>query len=978
MEPLDFLAVVLPSPGNGWYCAAELTKKKEHVFVESISELKPHIDRWLTNNCDIFFALSTFKESGIRKAYNTQRIKSLFIDMDGYETKRAAADALLTFMTKTNLHSLGQPWITSSGGGIHVYWPLSEEVPIDVWKPVAENLKRLCVQEGMRIDMNVTADAARVLRVPGTMNFKKKYKEPRPTKLLSEGDIFSFDNLRDIINGQVKNTYIAPLVKDIEGKRPERRTDAASIKLFENSVTFFEPLVDKCGQIRDYIDNAKEDGKEPIWRALLSWTKVCADGEEWSIKLSDMHPYAHDRMHQKLNDIKGPYSCVKFDAENPGICQKCPHWGKITNALVLGRAIATDNTEKVIELKPAVTDVVEYEEEDVFDTAGELEETEERVPTIKRPEPPRGYSYGANGGVYFTAETTDENGTKSKKDVQLLPYDLFVVHILKTDADHMVHMAAVRPSGVITLDFPQRSIVSKDETLKWLASQNIISTFAGYDKKLYEYVRSAVGDASHNKRVIKVPTQAGWQEDGSFVYNYRVFTPDGKETVIPMPGLENINRNTNGAGTLDDWRDVWSVFANKKMYTLLAVAVDTFGAPLFKFTEYEGFVWHIGSRWSGTGKSLTLSAKAGVWGHPIRYRTGKGTSPVALQQRAGLLNSMPLLIDEITSTQRKDMEWAPTFIFDFAEGQGKERMENGANKERLNNTVWHTTCTMTSNELLTDFMAGVRKHSSNGELLRMMEWTPDTKLSWTKEERTALKKLKHNYGVAGEAWVRWLVKNQDVAKAVIAKVGDKLKERFKFDDDERYWHAGFTTTIAAAIMIGSGSFQGRPYAGIMDIEIEPLLTALQSLLDRARNVIHSNVRTAEDVLNTYIRDNYGKFVIIRKIEGKLLAAWSDGETIDKSITRSQVLGRVEHGLSKPGYRDFFIEEQLLKAHCVAMNFAYTDFKDQLARTFEVNFVKKDMLARTNGPNMRVNVMHISRQEDDLDVGEVPLDAPKAG
>jgi uncharacterized protein (DUF927 family) len=111
-----------------------------------------------------------------------------------------------------------------------------------------------------------------------------------------------------------------------------------------------------------------------------------------------------------------------------------------------------------------------------------------------------------------------------------------------------------------------------------------------------------------------------------------------------------------------------------------------------KFTEYEGFVWHIGSRWSGTGKSLVLSAKAGVWGHPLRYRTGKGTSPVAMQQRAGLLNSMPLLIDEITNTQRANMEWAPSFIFDFAEGQGKERMEAGANKERINNSNWRTTC----------------------------------------------------------------------------------------------------------------------------------------------------------------------------------------------------------------------------------------------------------------------------------------------
>ena len=105
-----------------------------------------------------------------------------------------------------------------------------------------------------------------------------------------------------------------------------------------------------------------------------------------------------------------------------------------------------------------------------------------------------------------------------------------------------------------------------------------------------------MGEASQNRKVIEVPTQCGWQADGSFVYNYRVFTPDGRETTIPMPGLENINRSTNSAGTLEGWREVWDVFKAREMHTLLAVALDSFGAPLMKFTEYEhgdDFEWLI-------------------------------------------------------------------------------------------------------------------------------------------------------------------------------------------------------------------------------------------------------------------------------------------------------------------------------------------------------------------------------------------------
>jgi len=41
MNPLEFLAVVLPSSGHGTYCAAELTKKKEHLFVENLMTSTP-------------------------------------------------------------------------------------------------------------------------------------------------------------------------------------------------------------------------------------------------------------------------------------------------------------------------------------------------------------------------------------------------------------------------------------------------------------------------------------------------------------------------------------------------------------------------------------------------------------------------------------------------------------------------------------------------------------------------------------------------------------------------------------------------------------------------------------------------------------------------------------------------------------------------------------------------------------------------
>ena len=969
MTPLEFLAVVLPSPGTGYYCAVELTRKNEHAFVEKLEDLLPHVDRWNKADYNIFFALSTFAKVGKRTAENTLKIKAFFIDMDGYESKKAAAIALDAFMEKVGLSELGKPWIVSSGGGLHCYWPLTEELPTDVWKPVADNLKRLCAQEKMSIDMSVTSDSARVMRFPETFNHKKKYSKPMPVKLLAEGDIFKFEDIAALIDKHLvekANPIQRVETLSLPGARPSKAMTKAQVKLIENSTTLFASFESKCGQVVDYLNTAQDDGKEPVWRGLLSWAKVCNDGEEKAVWLSEMHPYPPDRMHQKLAEIKGPYSCVAMDSLNPGICTGCPHWGKITNPLILGRELKADNTEKVI---PLATVSEEFVEEEFF-ALDESEESDDpdNIPAVRRPLPPRGYSYGENGGVYFVKEEADEEGKKSKKTIQLVPYDLFVVDLLKMENEHLVHMAAVRPEGVLTLNFPQKSVVSKDETLKWLASQNIVSTFAGYDKQLYEYVRACVGEASQAKKPIVVPYQCGWQEDNSFVYNNRVFTSDGRETRIPMPGLENINRNTNSDGDLQTWKKLWqTIFVDKpNMETALAVCLDSFGAPLMRFTEYEGFVWHIGSRESGTGKSLVLSAKAGVWGHPLRYRTGKGTSPVAMQQRAGLLNSMPLLVDEITNTQRANMEWAPVFIFDFAEAQGKERMDAGANKERLNNTSWKTTCTMTSNESLTDYMAGARKFSSNGELLRMLEWNPNIKLVWTPKEREVLLDMKRHYGVAGEAWVRWLTKHREVAQEVVAKTHAHLKKVMNFDDDERYWHAGCTIIVASAILLR------RDYANILDVEVQKVINALKLVVDKARGIIRGSVRTAEDVLNAYTGDNYGSFIIIKKADGRLLAAWGDGESVDKSLTRSKVLGRVEHGTLADGFREYYIEEQLLKKHCVSMSFSYDEFKKQMEKMFRVKYTKKDMLGKTNGPVMRVNAMHITFEEEHFNGNNVSV------
>jgi len=98
----------------------------------------------------------------------------------------------------------------------------------------------------------------------------------------------------------------------------------------------------------------------------------------------------------------------------------------------------------------------------------------------------------------------------------------------------------------------------------------------------------------------------------------------------------------------------------------------------------------------------------------------------------------------------------------------------------------------------------------------------------------------------------------------------------------------------------------------------------------------------------------------------------DGAVIDKSTTRSHVMGRIENGVTA-GYVDYYVDERQMKAFCATMSFGYADFRKQMEQQFAVTYMpKKDLMGRTNGPHMRVAVMKISRRVDEETALQLPV------
>ena len=994
MAPLDFLAAVLPSPGNGYYCAVELTDKKEHVFGTTLAEIMPTVEKWAQKGYDTYFALGTFGTSKDRTKENMHASQLLAVDIDcnhpkdlpqlnkktgqmeikakAYPSAKAAAVALRDFCEVTGLSALGDPWLVSSGGGIHAYWPLDEVLFREDWYPLARRFKELCFKHGLQIDTAITSDASRVLRVPDTVNTGvkngKQVRGETRVRFVSEGDRFNVADIDALLtaNGIERDFVKKPAGTELAlpGQRPTSVNSSSSLSkaLTQNSATWFKKIVRKtaegtgCAQLQNYVENASDDGMEPIWRGMLSWAKVCDDGEKAAIWLSDQHPYDHERMHKKLTEIKGPYSCAAMDDMSPGICRKCKHWGKITNPLIWGRETLVTTEAVTVELKN--------------DADPEADTVHAQLP-----EPPRGYAYGKHGGVFVERPEQDDNGNEIKKQLLLCAQTIFPIDILNNAGNHEIHFGVLRNNQITEVLLPQKCVASKDETIKHLANQNVMAAFgSGNDKNFYDYIRASVEKMNSEKSPINVPPSYGWQEDNTFVFAGKVYAPNQPPVVVPMPELKNIVANTRPTGTLDGWRNVINMLIRRQMWDQLAVVMAGAAAPLMKFTGLFGMTVHVASTESGTGKSLSLDTAASIWGHPVHYRTGSGTSAVAMQQRLGLLRSLPLVTDEITTNNRNDCEWFPAFLFSMSEGRGKERMESGTNRERLNLSTWASFALMSSNRGAVDYMTGGREHSSEGELRRMIEFAMDKKLEWSADEVEVIKSLHRNYGVAGEAYAQYLVDHFEDVRELVNKCVQNMYIEYDAASDERYWMAGVGCVVAACLLFNS------KHAGIVDIPVREIIEAYRTQIKYQRECIKGGKRTAEDILNKYIQEYQGKFVIVRYGDKASPAAmFGDGTSVGKSTTRAEVMGRVEHGVT-PNCVDFYIEERLLRSYCSNMSFGYNTFKTEIAAggamvTFSA---KKDMLSRTDGPPMRVSTMRISRHINTLEDGVVPTLSVAAG
>ncbi|MBO5831579.1 MAG: DUF927 domain-containing protein [Alistipes sp.] len=215
----------------------------------------------------------------------------------------------------------------------------------------------------------------------------------------------------------------------------------------------------------------------------------------------------------------------------------------------------------------------------------------------------------------------------------------------------------------------------------------------------------------------------------SFKKMYAAVTPKGKE---------------------DKWMDAVKA-ARRHGVIFRIVLAASFASPLIELFDALPFFVHLWGG-AGSGKTVGLMLAASVWANPAmgEYVHSFNSTSVGHEMKAGFLNSLPLILDELQVLKNKTD--TDQLIYQLCEGVGRSR---GAKSGGLQHTLSWRNCIITTGE-----QPIITHNSGTGAALRVVEIDCKDEKLFT-DPRGTLAVVRKNYGHAGKKFIG-LLERSDV------------------------------------------------------------------------------------------------------------------------------------------------------------------------------------------------------------------------
>jgi hypothetical protein len=238
-----------------------------------------HLEAWKHTN--LFFGVATRDGAGGKKQ-NIINIPAVWCDVDFKDTP------LEMLKEKLSKFPYRSSFAVLSGGGCHLYWKLSEPLENKDMAVVEDANRRITYF--FNADFNA-CDASRVLRIPGSLNYKPEYGKPRRVK------IAHMANFRYEINDFIEL---------------EQAPQALPPKEFKPAQDLEKRLL-RCEFLR-WCKQNPADVSEPLWYAMISnLAAVRPGGVGLCHRFSRPYPgYCRKETESKILqaiDASSPHSC---------------------------------------------------------------------------------------------------------------------------------------------------------------------------------------------------------------------------------------------------------------------------------------------------------------------------------------------------------------------------------------------------------------------------------------------------------------------------------------------------------------------------------------------------------------------------------------------------------------------------------------------------------------------------------------------
>lgn len=872
MKTTAFLSRVLSD--DGYYClfaARRSDDRKTQRFYKDITALVQGARTYDDQGYDTYFALSTFETEEGRTAANAKELKSFFLDLDcgpgkDFKDQSEALSELQRFCKEVKLP---KPMLVNSGNGIHVYWGLSEAIARDVWLPVAERLKELCVEHNFGADPAITADVARVLRIPETHNYKGEPALDVVVLTQAANNTIGFEEFRGIV-GETK-------VKKPSVHIPAKFNAMAELLMSNKKSSFRKILTrsDSCAQLMHVVTN-QDVVDEPLWRAALSVAAFCEDSDKAIHAISKEHPeYDPEVTEEKARRIKGPYHCTKFNEYNPGGCDGCPHLGKITSPITLGNELRRAETEE--------DRTVEVEVKGTGDDG--WVETEKVVV----PEPPYPYVRGASGGVY--RNMTNDDG--DVEDVLVYHHDIYVTRrVWDVELGYMIVAKLHLPrDGVREFTISQQAVSSSDELRKALSKEGVTCKTKKQWESLGMYITDYIEELQNRAEADQAHRQFGWTDDfKSFVIGDREYFPDRVGYSPATPTTAALIPELKPKGTLEEWKELIEFYNvdGTELHQMLICA--GFGSPLMAFSAVNSLLTHLDGP-TGFGKTTTQMAMLGIYGNPAALMLDEQDTLNSKLLRMEVLKNLPMAIDELTNHTPQD---ASTLIYSLSGGRQKNRMASGSNTERVRGKPWAMRAISSGN---TSLIGKIETYKANPEAERERAFEINiTGYIYPHAKGTAddfQNRVKNQvYGVAAEPYIKWLVANVEEARKAFTDMQARLDLEAGLSSKNRFISAGY-----AADLVGGRIAQ---MLGLINFDMKKLFHFTVDLIRARAAEIESAQKTNTDYLIDYLTEHYNDILRIKSTQDLRNKEESAGEefVVPDASPRGQYIARYETDLKR--------------------------------------------------------------------------------